>query len=127
MTLQELKDKAAALSTNERLELISAIVQSLQHMPQPDHWKFLALRTESWRQQLYIKGRKLPASVVWGTMLAENMTPAEAAEDWDLPIEAVHEVIQYCESHQDLLNQEAEQERKSVEDKGVCLEPAAVH
>ena len=127
MILQELTENALALSADDRLALISAITQSLQAAPQTDSWNFLAPCTESWRQQLYIKGSKLPASDVWGTMLAENMTPAEAAEDWDLPIEAVHESIKYCESHQDLLNREADQERKSLENKGVCFAPAADH
>jgi predicted ATPase len=53
------------------------------------------------------------------------MSPEEAADDWDLPLEAIDEAIRYCETHQELLKQEAEEERYRLEQKGVSLEPTA--
>jgi hypothetical protein len=56
-------------------------------------------------------------------MLINQMTVEQAAENWDLPLAAIHEVIQYCEHHQDLLKLEAEEERYRLELEGASLEP----
>jgi uncharacterized protein (DUF433 family) len=105
---------------------VSAIVQSLQAEAQGDDtWHFLSPYPQSWRKQLYIKGRKLPASTVWGDMIVNEMTSEESAEDWDLPLEAVQEAIQYCETHTELLDSEAEKEKQYLEEQGVSIEPNA--
>lgn len=123
MTFRELAEQITALPANERLELINIIVRSLKQDSRCESWSYLEPRVESWRKQLYIKDRKLPASVVWSSMLTESMTPEETADNWDLPIEAVHEAIRYCETHKELLTQEAEAERSSIEGRGISLEP----
>ncbi len=89
-------------------------------------WQYLETRSDSWRKQLYIKGRKLRARTVWSDMIVNEDTLSEAADNWDLPLQAIVEVIDYCQSHQDLLQQEAEMERKYLEEKGVQLEPRVV-
>ncbi|MGF1495115.1 MAG: hypothetical protein ACFBSC_22260 [Microcoleaceae cyanobacterium] len=38
-------------------------------------------------------------------------------------VAVVHEAIHYCETHQDLLKFEAEEERYRLQEKGVSLEP----
>ena len=53
------------------------------------------------------------------------MTPEQAAENWNLPLPAIYEVIRYCESHRELLKLEADEERYRLEEKGVSLEPTA--
>ncbi len=50
------------------------------------------------------------------------MTIEEAADNWDLPLVAIHEAINYCEANQEFLKQEAEEERRRLEAKGVRLE-----
>ncbi len=87
-------------------------------------WQYLEKRPHPWRQQLYIKGRRIKASVIWSDMIANEMSPEETADNWELPLAAVKEVIEYCETHQDLLNKEAEEGRRRLEEKGVSLEPA---
>jgi uncharacterized protein (DUF433 family) len=86
-------------------------------------WQYLEPRPSSWRKQLHFKGRRLRPFTVWSTMLVEKMTPEETAEDWDLPLAVVEEAIQYCQTHQDLLKQEAEAERLYLEERGISLEP----
>jgi uncharacterized protein (DUF433 family) len=86
-------------------------------------WQYLEPRPSSWRKQLYFKGKRLKAFDVWMTMLVEEMTPEETALDWDLPLAAVEEAIKYCQTHQDLLKQEAEAERRYLEAAGISLEP----
>ena len=90
-------------------------------------WQYLESRSSSWRKQLYLKGRKLTAFTVWSDMIANEDTISETSENWDLPIEAVKEAIEYCETHQELLKSEAEEERNYLENRGVILEPKIIH
>ncbi len=126
MSLQELKEKAYQLSVSDRLALISAVIQSLQLPLQIEDWQYLVSRPHPWRKQLYIKGHKLLASTVWQDMVTNQMSPEQAAENWDLPLSAIYEAIQYCKSHQELLKLEADEERYRLEVKGVPLEPTNV-
>jgi hypothetical protein len=121
MFLQQLKEQALQLARTDRLELVRAIVQSLQDIPQLENWQFLVSRPHPWRKQLYVKGRKLLAATLWQDMLANQMPPEQAAENWDLPLAAIQEAVHYCELHQDLLRLEAEEERYRLEENGVSL------
>jgi len=56
-------------------------------------------------------------------MLVNEMTPEEVADSKDLPLAAVLEAIEYCETHIELLKQEALIERRYLEERGVVLEP----
>lgn len=123
MLLQELKEQSYKLSTSDRLELISALVQSLQNSGEIASWQYLVQREYSWRRQLYLKGRRLLAATVWQDMLANAMSFEDAADNWDLPLAAIDEVVRYCESHQDLLKIEADEEYCRLVSKGVSLEP----
>jgi uncharacterized protein (DUF433 family) len=123
LSLQTLKEQAYQLPASDRLELATAILQSLQPSSAIESWQFLVVRPHSWRRQLYVKGRKLLASIVWQDMLSNNMTPDEAADNWELSLSAIQEIIRYCETHQDLLKLEAEEERCRLQDPGVSFEP----
>ena len=67
------------------------------------------------------------AFTVWMDMIVNQMTPEEVADSKELPLAVVHEAIEYCETHQDLLKQEAEAERRYLKEKGVSLEPQITH
>ena len=123
MSLQELKEKACQLSVSDRLALLGAIVQSLQSTPEIENWQYLVSRPHAWRKQLYIKGRKLLASTIWRDMTANQMSPEQAAENWDLPLSAIYEAIHYCQKYQEILKLEADEERYRLEVKGVQVEP----
>ncbi|PZU93781.1 MAG: hypothetical protein DCE90_15795 [Pseudanabaena sp.] len=122
MLLQELKEQAYKLSKGDRLDLIAALVQSLQNQTEIDDWQYLAQRNHPWRKQLYVKGQKLLASTIWQDMIANEMSVEETADNWDLPEDAIDEVIRYCESHQDLLKLESDEERYRLVEKGVSFE-----
>ncbi|HLO87878.1 MAG TPA: hypothetical protein VK203_23115 [Nostocaceae cyanobacterium] len=126
MSLQELKEQACQLSVSDRLNLINALVQSLQTSPLTENWQYLVTRPHSWRKQLYIKGRKLLAATVWQDMSSNQMSPEQAAENWDLPLAAIYEVINYCETNQELLKIEADEEKYRLEAKGVSVESTIV-
>lgn len=93
--------------------------------PEPGEWTYLITRSHPWRRQLYIKGRRLLASTVWGDMIANGMSPQEAAEDRDLPLEAVLEAVKYCEQNRELIALEAQEERQRLVAAGVRLDAPA--
>ena len=123
MLLQELKEQAYKLSKGDRLDLIAALVQSLQNQVEIDDWQYLAKRNHAWRKQLYVKGQKLLASTIWQDMTANEMSVEDAADNWNLPLDAIDEVVRYCESHQDLLKLEVDEERYHLVEKGVSFDP----
>jgi uncharacterized protein (DUF433 family) len=122
LSLQTLKEQAYQLPASDRLELATAILQSLQPSAAIESWQFLVVRPHSWRRQLYIKGRKLLASIVWQDMISNRMTPDEVADNWELSLSAIQEIIRYCETHQDLLRLEAEEERCRLQDQGAPIQ-----
>jgi hypothetical protein len=82
-------------------------------------WRWLVERPHAWRRQLWVKGRKLLASAVWLDALANGMGPREAAENWDLPLEASEEIFAYCEANEALIDAEANEERQRLKRKNV--------
>jgi uncharacterized protein (DUF433 family) len=86
-------------------------------------WTYLTARPHSWKRQLSIKGRRLTAANVWYDLLANERSVEETAENWDLPVEAVEEIVRYCETNRDLIGMEAEEEKRFLLDKGVALTP----
>jgi uncharacterized protein (DUF433 family) len=60
-------------------------------------------------------------------MIVNQWSEAETAYNWDLPVEAVREAVKYCQTHQELLQQEAEAERQYLKKQGVSLEPQITH
>lgn len=128
--LLQLQQTAPRLGVSlEELLLIgieNLLTQPETSLQNTDRWQYLVKRPHPWRQQLYIKGRKVLASTVWQDAIANNMTPEEAAENWDLPLTAIQEAIKYCETHQKLLNMEAEEEYCRLEAQGVSLESKTI-
>lgn len=85
-------------------------------------WQWLVERPHPWRRQLWIKGRKLLASSVWLDALTNGLGPHEAAQYWDLPLEACEEVFAYCEAHQNLIKAEADEERQRLKLAGIDVD-----
>ncbi|MEO0835653.1 MAG: hypothetical protein AAFY16_06640 [Cyanobacteria bacterium J06642_3] len=85
-------------------------------------WQYLEPRPNSWRKQLFFKGRRLRPAIVCSSMLVEKMTPEEAAYNWDLSIDEVKEAIAYCETNREVIQQDAEAERRYLEERGAVLE-----
>lgn len=82
--------------------------------PSSEQWRWLVERPHPWRRQLWVKGRKLLASAVWLDALANGMGAREAAENWDLPLEASQEIFAYCEASKALIEAEANEERQRL-------------
>jgi hypothetical protein len=86
-------------------------------------WTYLTVRPHSWKRQLFIKGRRTTAANVWFDMLANEMSTVEAADNWNLPIIAIEEIVRYCEANQALIGMEADEERCATLHSGVPLSP----
>jgi uncharacterized protein (DUF433 family) len=67
---------------------------------QPHEWKYLERRPGSSYRQLCIKGKRLWAWTVYCAVVndKEPRTPKQLAEDFDVPLEAIHEAVEYCQS-----------------------------
>ncbi|MDO8683325.1 MAG: hypothetical protein Q7N50_07590 [Armatimonadota bacterium] len=82
-----------------------------------EKWTYLVERPHAWRRQRFVKGRRLLASTVWTDMLANNMSIEQAAANWELPLEAINEIVRYCEANRYLLQMEADEELRRIEAK----------
>lgn len=75
-------------------------------------YKHLVPRPHKGKKQLYVKGRgSLTARGIVGAMHANGLTPAQVAKNFDLPVEAVWECIQYYEENKELVDAEVWEER----------------
>src|SRR5438876_11615683 len=68
----------------------------------PSSWKYLAPKPGSHYRQLFIKGTRIAARVLYGYFMPgedwPGRTAEEIAEGFNLPLEAVGEAIAYCQS-----------------------------
>lgn len=90
----------------------------------PDEYRYLVFRPHAWRRQPWVKGTRVLAATIWRDMLTNQMTVAEAAEDWDLPEAAVHEIVGWCEANRHLLEMESIEERRHLSTHGVRVAAA---
>ncbi len=76
-------------------------------------YQHLDPRPGSQYRQLWVKGRHIRTEVLYRlTVGVEPRTPEEIAQDYDLPVEIVHEAIDYARHNQALL--EAERAREEA-------------
>jgi len=90
------------------------------------HYQFLVTRPETGRSQLYLKGRNMTVGQLVYKMRANALDAEAAAEDMALPLTQVLEALAYYETHRDLIESEAEEEKRTLSVSGVAIEPAAV-
>lgn len=64
-------------------------------------YQFLAPNPKSSYKQLFVKGTRIRARILYGCFMSEEepRTPQQIAKDYDVPVEAVKEAIAYCESN----------------------------
>lgn len=86
-------------------------------------WKYLAQKPDSHYRQLFVRGRNISARTLYGQYLdgddGPGRSPAQLAEDFDLPVEAVREAIAYCQSNPPELREDWEREESLVEATGM--------
>ena len=80
-------------------------------------WKHLAPNPKSAYKQLFLRGTRIRARVLYGLFMSdeEPMTPEEIAADFSLPLEAVQEAIAYCQSDPPEIKKDFEREERLME------------
>jgi hypothetical protein len=93
-------------------------------VPERNSYQYLEPRPGSNYRQLFYKGRNLRAEVLYReTIGLEPRTPEEVARDYHVPVEAVHEAIDYCTHNEELLRQDRERELASIRAMGLDKPP----
>ncbi len=89
--------------------------------PTPTQWRYLEPRPQSFYRQLFLKGTRIRADVIYGlhTNAEEPMAAEEIAADYGLPLEAVKEAIAYCESNPPEIEQDFRREEALMEATGM--------
>jgi uncharacterized protein (DUF433 family) len=87
-------------------------------------YKHLARRLGSNYRQLFVKGRRIRAEVLYRqTVGTEPRTPEEVAKAYEVPIEAVQEAIHYCNHNESLLRLERDEELQWIGEQGLDKPP----
>ena len=84
-------------------------------------WQYLAPNPNSAYRQLFVKGTRIRARVIYGLFMSadEPMTLDEIAADFNLPIAAVNEAIAYCQSNPPEIAQDIRREEMLMEASGM--------
>jgi uncharacterized protein (DUF433 family) len=86
-------------------------------------YAYLEPRPGSFYQELFMRGVNLRPSRLVAWIEAEGLTPAQAAADRSLPLEAVLEAMDYVKDNAELIAQELQRERQLLSDRGL-LKPS---
>jgi hypothetical protein len=93
-------------------------------MSEPHSYKYLEPRPCSNYRQLFTKGRKIRAEVLYReTVGLEPRTAQEVADDYDLPVEMVLEAIHYCIHNEPLLREERDRDWAEIRAHGLDKPP----
>ena len=78
-------------------------------MTEAHSYQYLEARPGSSVRQPFVKGRNIWAEVLYRETVGEDpRTPEEVAEDFEVPLGAVREAIDYCVHNEAYLRQERE-------------------
>jgi uncharacterized protein (DUF433 family) len=80
-------------------------------------WKHLAPNPKSAYKQLFIRGTRIRARVLYGMFMSDDepMRPEEIAAEFNLPLEAVQEAIAYCQTDPPEIKKDFEREERLME------------
>jgi uncharacterized protein (DUF433 family) len=84
-------------------------------------WQYLAPNPNSCYRQLFIKGTRIRARVLYGIFMSaeDPMSQEEIASEFNLPLEAVKEAIAYCQSNPSEIAQDFQREERLMEASGM--------
>lgn len=87
-------------------------------------YKYLRPKRGSRYQQLFV-GRIRAEVLYRETVGAEPLSPEVVAKEYDVPVEAVLEAIEYCVKNKQLLDSERERETENIRARGGDVWPYA--
>ncbi|WP_169980222.1 DUF433 domain-containing protein [Tautonia rosea] len=83
-------------------------------------YQYLEPRPGSNYRQLFLKGRRIRAAIVFEAVHGPDpYTPEEFADEFDVPIEAVREALEYANHHLPLIEAERNREAADVHARGL--------
>jgi uncharacterized protein (DUF433 family) len=84
-------------------------------------YRYLAPKPGSSYKQLFIKGRRISARALYGDFMRteDPVTIEQIATDYQLPIEAVREAIEYCQSDPPELRRDIARDNAIMEASGM--------
>ena len=87
-------------------------------------YQHLEPRPGSNYRQLFLKGRRIRAAVVHEAVHGPDpYTPEEFARDYDVPLEAVREALDYVDRNRPLIEAERDREAADVRARGLDRPP----
>src|SRR5690242_10441677 len=89
------------------------------------HYKYLLPKRGSSYRQLYVAGRIRAEVIYRETVGLEPLTPDQVASEYNIPVEAVQEAIDYCIRNKELLDAERAAEAASIKARGLDKWPYA--
>ena len=81
-------------------------------------YQYLERRSDKHSRELFIRSTGIRASTVWHDRYVSRHSPAQIAQDRDIPKDAVCEALAYCQEHWEEICDEKDQERRRLEQKG---------
>lgn len=78
-------------------------------------YSYLEARPHPWRKTLWIRGRNMHVWHLVATMLREGETAEQTAKNFRLPVEAVHEAIDYYRRNKALVDSETDEEGRKLQ------------
>jgi uncharacterized protein (DUF433 family) len=89
----------------------------------PTQWKHLEPHPQSSYKQLFLKGTRIRAEIIYGEMEdgepSDPMTPEKIAADRNLSVEAVREAIAYCQTDPPEIEEDHRRVREDLQAMGV--------
>ena len=84
-------------------------------------WQYLAPNPKSCYKQLFVKGTRIRARVLYGMFMSadEPLTREEIAAEFNLPLDAVNEAIAYCQSDPPEIALDFEREERLMDASGM--------
>ncbi len=94
-------------------------------MSKQSEYKHLMPKRGSNYRQLFVNGRIRAEVIYRETVGLEPLTPEEVAREYNIPVEAVLEAIDYCVRNKALLDEERAREQASIKARGLDKWPYA--
>src|SRR5690348_14866451 len=87
-------------------------------------YQHLEPRPGSNYRQLFLNGRRIRAAVVYEDVHGpDRYTPEELARDFDVPLEAIHEALDYVARNLPLIEAERDREAATIREQGLDRPP----
>ena len=92
----------------------------------PRQYQYLEARPGSNYRQLFLKGRRIRAEVMYNAVHGPDAyTSEELAEGYQVPLDAVLEALDYVEQNPEVIRADHESEEASLRARGLLDEPSS--